>query len=44
MPRWRRAWRDGTRFGESTTALVFDFLWQALQTNGWPDEKLVQLQ
>jgi hypothetical protein len=26
------------------TKLVFDATWQALQTNGWPDDKLAQLQ
>jgi len=26
------------------TALTFGALWQALQTNGWPDEKLLRLQ
>ena len=31
-----------TRF--QNTALAFNALWQALQTNGWPDDKLSRLQ
>jgi hypothetical protein len=30
------------RFGNTT--LAFNATWQALQTNGWPDDKLAQLQ